>query len=210
MSAEVLGRRHRAALAGRSLSSPSGRANPVPGRPRHPSLDAIADVTGPEPRQELGQGLDDSGKGWVGNWVSYQGCGDMQHSAPCRPYPTSLPRKPALPSSPGLGHADGAIFLIQGCATQWGLGPSSRASASPGSTLSRGDPGPVRGPASVLGGGCRAGGALGPWGWLTARITPHKRSCVGSGTPSADRSLCGPGQRTAGSPWKSRNHGRAR
>ncbi|XP_037065781.1 von Willebrand factor A domain-containing protein 5B2 isoform X4 [Peromyscus leucopus] len=61
LSAEVLGRRHRAALAGRSLSSPSGRANPVPGRPRHPSLDAIADGTGPEPRQELGQGLDDSG-----------------------------------------------------------------------------------------------------------------------------------------------------
>ncbi|XP_036059040.1 von Willebrand factor A domain-containing protein 5B2 isoform X2 [Onychomys torridus] len=61
LSAEVLGRRHRAALAGRSLSSPSGQANPVPGRPRHPSLDAIADGTGPEPRQQLGQGLDDSG-----------------------------------------------------------------------------------------------------------------------------------------------------
>ncbi|KAL6045147.1 hypothetical protein STEG23_013838 [Scotinomys teguina] len=62
LSAEVLGRRHRAALAGRSLSSPSGRSNPVPGRPRHPSLDAIADGTGPEPRQQLGQGPDDSGR----------------------------------------------------------------------------------------------------------------------------------------------------
>ncbi|XP_012970046.2 von Willebrand factor A domain-containing protein 5B2 isoform X1 [Mesocricetus auratus] len=61
LSAEVLGRRHRAALAGRSLSSPSGRTNPVPGRPRHPSLDAIPDGTGPEPGQQLGQGLDDSG-----------------------------------------------------------------------------------------------------------------------------------------------------
>nr|XP_048309729.1 von Willebrand factor A domain-containing protein 5B2 isoform X3 [Myodes glareolus] len=61
LSAEVLGRRHRAALAGRSLSSPSGRANPVPGRPRHPSLDAIPDGSGPEAGQQLGQGLDDSG-----------------------------------------------------------------------------------------------------------------------------------------------------
>uniref|UniRef100_E0CZ01 von Willebrand factor A domain containing 5B2 n=1 Tax=Mus musculus TaxID=10090 RepID=E0CZ01_MOUSE len=61
MSAEVLGRRQRAALAGRSLSSPSGRANPVPGRARHPSLDAIPDGLGPEPGQQLGQGLDDSG-----------------------------------------------------------------------------------------------------------------------------------------------------
>ncbi|XP_075824726.1 von Willebrand factor A domain-containing protein 5B2 isoform X3 [Microtus pennsylvanicus] len=61
LSAEVLGRRHRAALAGRSLSSPSGRANPVPGRPRHPSLDAIPDGSGPEQGQQLGQGLDDSG-----------------------------------------------------------------------------------------------------------------------------------------------------
>ncbi|XP_055480945.1 von Willebrand factor A domain-containing protein 5B2 isoform X2 [Psammomys obesus] len=61
LSAEVLGRQHRAALAGRSLSSPSGRVNPVPGRPRHPSLDAIPDGLGPEPGQQLGQGLDDSG-----------------------------------------------------------------------------------------------------------------------------------------------------
>ncbi|XP_013368812.1 PREDICTED: von Willebrand factor A domain-containing protein 5B2 isoform X1 [Chinchilla lanigera] len=61
LSAEVLGRRHRAALAGRSLSSPPGRANPAPGRPRHPSLGAVPDGTGPEPGQQLGQGLDDSG-----------------------------------------------------------------------------------------------------------------------------------------------------
>ncbi|KAM5293000.1 LOW QUALITY PROTEIN: von Willebrand factor A domain-containing protein 5B2 [Ctenodactylus gundi] len=61
LSAEVLGRRHRAALAGRSLSSPPGRANPVPGRPRHPSLSAVLDRPGPESGQQLGQGLDDSG-----------------------------------------------------------------------------------------------------------------------------------------------------
>ncbi|KAM6160959.1 von Willebrand factor A domain-containing protein 5B2 [Erethizon dorsatum] len=61
LSAEVLGRRHRAALAGRSLSSPPGRANPVPARPRHPSLGAVPDGVGPEPGQQLGQGLDDSG-----------------------------------------------------------------------------------------------------------------------------------------------------
>ncbi|XP_048659946.1 von Willebrand factor A domain-containing protein 5B2 isoform X5 [Marmota marmota marmota] len=61
LSAEVLGRRHRAALAGRSLSSPPGRANPVPCRPRQPSLGAVPDVPGPESGQQLGQGLDDSG-----------------------------------------------------------------------------------------------------------------------------------------------------
>nr|XP_031308184.1 von Willebrand factor A domain-containing protein 5B2 isoform X3 [Camelus dromedarius] len=61
LSAEVLGRRCRAALAGRSLSSPPGRANPVPGHPRHPSLDVAPDGPGPEPGQQLGQGLDDSG-----------------------------------------------------------------------------------------------------------------------------------------------------
>nr|XP_045006759.1 von Willebrand factor A domain-containing protein 5B2 [Jaculus jaculus] len=57
LSAEVLGRQQRAALAGRSLSSPPGQANPVPSRPRHPSLDAVPDGSG----QQLGQGLDDSG-----------------------------------------------------------------------------------------------------------------------------------------------------
>lgn len=83
MSAEVLGRRQRAALAGRSLSSPSGRANPVPGRPRHPSLDAIPDGSGPEPGQ---QGLDDSGKGWMGSWVSDIKAVEVEHSAPrCLP-----------------------------------------------------------------------------------------------------------------------------
>lgn len=63
LSAEVLGRQHRAALAGRSLSSPPGRVNPVPGHPRHPSLGTAPDEPGPEPEQQLGQGLDDSGKG---------------------------------------------------------------------------------------------------------------------------------------------------
>ncbi|KAG8516020.1 von Willebrand factor A domain-containing protein 5B2 [Galemys pyrenaicus] len=60
LSAEVLGRRHRAALAGRSLSSPPGRVNPVSGRPRHPSLGTAQDGSGPESGQQLGQGLDDS------------------------------------------------------------------------------------------------------------------------------------------------------
>ncbi|XP_045395764.1 von Willebrand factor A domain-containing protein 5B2 isoform X2 [Lemur catta] len=61
LSTEVLGRRRRVALAGRSLSSPPGRANPVSGRPQHPSLGAAPDGPGPEPGQQLGQGLDDSG-----------------------------------------------------------------------------------------------------------------------------------------------------
>ncbi|KAM8770622.1 von Willebrand factor A domain-containing protein 5B2 isoform 2-T2 [Rhynchonycteris naso] len=60
LSAEVLGRQRRAALAGRSLSSPPGRVNPFPGCPRHPSLGA-PDGPGPESGQQLGQGLDDSG-----------------------------------------------------------------------------------------------------------------------------------------------------
>ncbi|XP_016073595.1 PREDICTED: von Willebrand factor A domain-containing protein 5B2 [Miniopterus natalensis] len=61
LSAEVLNRRRRVALAGRSLSSPPGRVNPVPGRPRHPSLGAAPDGPGLESGQQLGQGLDDSG-----------------------------------------------------------------------------------------------------------------------------------------------------
>nr|XP_039334631.1 von Willebrand factor A domain-containing protein 5B2 isoform X1 [Saimiri boliviensis boliviensis] len=61
LSAEMLGRQHRAALAGRSLSSPPGRANPVPSRPRKPSLGAAPDGPSPESGQQLGQGLDDSG-----------------------------------------------------------------------------------------------------------------------------------------------------
>ncbi|XP_059867013.1 von Willebrand factor A domain-containing protein 5B2 [Delphinus delphis] len=61
LSAEVLGRRHRAALTGRSLSSPPGRVNSVPGHLRHPSLGVAPDGPGPEPGQLLGQGLDDSG-----------------------------------------------------------------------------------------------------------------------------------------------------
>ncbi|XP_066203204.1 von Willebrand factor A domain-containing protein 5B2 [Saccopteryx leptura] len=60
LSAEVLGRQRRAALAGRSLSSPPGQVNPFPGCPRHPSLGA-PDGPGPESGQQLGQGLDDSG-----------------------------------------------------------------------------------------------------------------------------------------------------
>ncbi|XP_027632512.1 von Willebrand factor A domain-containing protein 5B2 [Tupaia chinensis] len=61
LSAEALGRRRRVALAGRSLSSPPGRANPVPGRPRHPSLSAAPEGPSPEQGAQLGQGLDDSG-----------------------------------------------------------------------------------------------------------------------------------------------------
>uniref|UniRef100_A0A8C9B9P5 von Willebrand factor A domain containing 5B2 n=1 Tax=Phocoena sinus TaxID=42100 RepID=A0A8C9B9P5_PHOSS len=61
-SAEVLGRRRRAALTGRSLSSPPGRVNSVPGHLRpSPSLGVAPDGPGPEPGQLLGQGLDDSG-----------------------------------------------------------------------------------------------------------------------------------------------------
>lgn len=64
-SAEVLGRRRRAALTGRSLSSPPGRVNSVPGHLRpSPSLGIAPDGPGPEPGQLLGQGLDDSGKGY--------------------------------------------------------------------------------------------------------------------------------------------------
>lgn len=195
MSAEVLGRRQRAALAGRSLSSPSGRAKPVPGRPRHPSLDAIPHGSGPEPGQQLGQGLDDSGKGWVGSWVSdTKAVGKWSAVHRVAYTMTSLLRKPAVPSPLGLGYVDGAIFLIQGCAAQWGISSSSRTSASSGSTLSRGDPGVVWGTANVLGGGCWAGGTLGSWEWLPACTTSDERSCVGSGTPQADSSLCGPGQ----------------
>lgn len=164
MSAEVLGRRQRAALAGRSLSSPSGRANPVPGRPRHPSLDAIPDGSGPEPGQQLGQGLDDSGKGWMGSWVSDIKAVGKWNTVHHVAYLTPLPRKPAIPSPLGLGYVDGAIFLIQARATQWGISSSSRTAASSGSTLSRGDPGPLWGTANVLGGGCWAGGTLGSWG----------------------------------------------
>ncbi|XP_027439265.1 von Willebrand factor A domain-containing protein 5B2 isoform X5 [Zalophus californianus] len=61
LSAEVLGRRHRAALAGRSLSSPPGQVNPVPGYPQHLSLGTAPGGPGPESGQQLGQGLDDSG-----------------------------------------------------------------------------------------------------------------------------------------------------
>ncbi|XP_060028039.1 von Willebrand factor A domain-containing protein 5B2 isoform X3 [Erinaceus europaeus] len=57
LSTQVMGRHCRAALAGRSLSSPAGRVNPAPGRPRTPSLGAAPDETG----QLLGPGLDDSG-----------------------------------------------------------------------------------------------------------------------------------------------------
>ncbi|XP_037381095.1 von Willebrand factor A domain-containing protein 5B2 [Talpa occidentalis] len=60
LSAEVLGRRRRVALAGRSLSSPPGQVNPVSGGPRHPSLGTAPDGSGPESGQQLGQGLDDS------------------------------------------------------------------------------------------------------------------------------------------------------
>ncbi|XP_057356542.1 von Willebrand factor A domain-containing protein 5B2 isoform X4 [Manis pentadactyla] len=61
LSAEVLGRQRRAALAGRSLSSPPGRVYPVPGHSQHPSLGTAPDGPGPESGQQRGQGLDDSG-----------------------------------------------------------------------------------------------------------------------------------------------------
>nr|XP_036879998.1 von Willebrand factor A domain-containing protein 5B2 isoform X9 [Manis javanica] len=61
LSAEVLGRRRRAALAGRSLSSPPGRVYPVPGHSQHPSLGTGPNGPGPESGQQRGQGLDNSG-----------------------------------------------------------------------------------------------------------------------------------------------------
>ncbi|XP_048201824.1 von Willebrand factor A domain-containing protein 5B2 [Perognathus longimembris pacificus] len=61
LSAEVLGRQHRAALPGRSLSSPPGRASPAPRQPGRPSLGAVPDGPGPEPGPQLGQGLEESG-----------------------------------------------------------------------------------------------------------------------------------------------------
>ncbi|XP_007934119.1 von Willebrand factor A domain-containing protein 5B2 [Orycteropus afer afer] len=61
LSAEVLGCQRRAVLAGRSLSSPPGQASPAPGHSQHPSLAAAPDGLGPEPGQQLEQGLDDSG-----------------------------------------------------------------------------------------------------------------------------------------------------
>lgn len=75
--------------------------------------------------------------------------------------PSSLPRKPALPSPHGLGHVDGTILLVHGCSPQWGVGPSSNTTASPASALPCGDPGPVRGAAYELGGGRWAGDAVG-------------------------------------------------
>lgn len=86
LSAEVLGRRRRVALAGRSLSSPQGRVNPVPGRPRHPSLGVAPDGPGPEPGQQLGQGLDDSGKGYgEAAFCHPGGCGEVEPRAPRGP-----------------------------------------------------------------------------------------------------------------------------
>lgn len=176
LSAEVLGRRHRVALAGRSLSSPPGRVNPAPGHPRHPSLGVAPDGPGPEPGRQLGQGLDDSGKGWMGSWLLIlrrPWGGGAPGATLSLSLPLSLPRKPALPSPHGLGHADGSTLLIHGCSSQWGVGPSGNTAASPGSTLPCGDPGPVWGAAYVLGGGHWAGDIMGSWGyWHTASVTP--------------------------------------
>lgn len=59
------------------------------------------------------------------------------------PLLSSSIRKPAPPSPHGLGDADGTTPLIHGCDSQWGVGPSSSATASPGSTLPCGEVGPV-------------------------------------------------------------------
>lgn len=162
LSAEVLGRRRRAALAGRSLSSPPGRVYPVPGHSQHPSLGTGPNGPGPESGQQRGQGLDNSGKGWMGAWVdTKEALGRGPGTTLLLPLPFSLPRKPALPSPHGLGHVNGTTLLVHGCAPQWGVSPSSSATTSPGSTLPCGDPGPVWGAAYVLGGGHWARDTLG-------------------------------------------------
>ena len=164
LSAEVLGRRRRAALAGRSLSSPPGRVNPVLGRPQRPSLGAAPDRPGPESGQQLGQGMDDSGEGWMESWILTPRSWEGGAQGTTLPLPCHcLLRNPALPNPHGLGHVDGATLLVHGSAPQWGTGRPSSGTASPGSTLPCGDPGPVWGAACVLGGGCWARDTLGAW-----------------------------------------------
>ncbi|XP_054983413.1 von Willebrand factor A domain-containing protein 5B2 isoform X3 [Sorex araneus] len=99
LSAEVLGRRRRAALAGRSLSSPPGRPNPAPGRPRQPSLGAAPDGPGPEPAQQLGQGLDDSGNLLSPAPMDWDMLVDPPFSFSALPL-SGEPAPPAVPSPP--------------------------------------------------------------------------------------------------------------
>ncbi|XP_075411985.1 von Willebrand factor A domain-containing protein 5B2 [Tenrec ecaudatus] len=61
LSTEVLGCQRRAVLAGRSLSSPPGWTNAALTHHQHSTPASAPDGPGPEPGQQLGQGLDDSG-----------------------------------------------------------------------------------------------------------------------------------------------------
>ncbi|XP_045152348.1 von Willebrand factor A domain-containing protein 5B2 [Echinops telfairi] len=61
LSSDVLGYQRRAVLAGRSLSSPPGWTNAALVHHQHSTLASASDGPGPEPGQQLGQGLDDSG-----------------------------------------------------------------------------------------------------------------------------------------------------
>ncbi|XP_021111818.1 von Willebrand factor A domain-containing protein 5B2 isoform X3 [Heterocephalus glaber] len=136
LSAEVLGRQHRAALVGRSLSSPPGWANPVPGQPRHPSLGAVLDGAVLKPGQQLGQGLDDSGTMDWDMWM------EPPFSFTAVP-PREEPAPPAEPLPPQAPHCHVVIRGLcgeqpmcwevgVGLETLWGLRDGSRPPSPPG------------------------------------------------------------------------------
>nr|XP_058151418.1 von Willebrand factor A domain-containing protein 5B2 isoform X4 [Dasypus novemcinctus] len=142
LSAEVLGRRRRVALAGRSLSSPPGRATAAPGRPRQPSLGAAPDGLGPEPGQQLGQGLDDSGNLLSPAPMDW----DMLMEPPflfTAVPPSGESAPPAVPLSPQAPRCHVVIRALCGeqpvcwevgigLETLWGLGDGSQLSTLPG------------------------------------------------------------------------------
>ncbi|XP_053420274.1 von Willebrand factor A domain-containing protein 5B2 isoform X2 [Nycticebus coucang] len=141
LSTEVLGRRRRVALAGRSLSSPPGRANPVPGRPRQPSLGAAPDGPGPEASQQLGQGLDDSGNLLSPaplDWDMLMEPPFLFTAAPPNGE-SAPPAVPLLPQAPRCHVVIRALYGEQpmcwevgvGLETLWGPGDTSQPSSSP-------------------------------------------------------------------------------
>ncbi|XP_012888517.1 PREDICTED: von Willebrand factor A domain-containing protein 5B2 [Dipodomys ordii] len=139
LSAEVLGRRHRAALPGRSLSSPPGRANPAPGQPRHPSLGAVPDVPGSEPSQQLGQGLDESGNLLSPapmDWDMLMEPPFLFTATSSEPVPSAVPLPPQAPRCHvvirGLcGEQLMCWDVGVGLETLWGPGDGSQSPASP-------------------------------------------------------------------------------